>query len=130
MLITIVIIIKFSSQYSPLLAVVAVGGTILGGTARFLRGENFFNGQPWLRNGNKKKKSGKQKRDIHELNKSGHEDFMWNILSNIDESLLEIDFDIYDCAQRFVCWQVKNSLLNVHERRANNVDKFIVGIIK
>lgn len=104
-----------------------MGGTLLGGTARFLRGENFFNGRPLFRN---KKKSGKQKRDIHEINKNGHEDFLWNIFENIDESLLEIDFDIYNCAQRFVCWQVKNSLLNVNEKRANNFDKFIAGIIK
>lgn len=110
------------------LAVVAVGGSLLGGTARFLRGENFFNGRPWFRTGNKK--NSKHKRDIHEINKNGHEDFMWNILNNIDESLLEIDFDVYDCAQRFVCWQVKNSLLNVHEKQANKVDKFIVSIIK
>jgi hypothetical protein len=107
-------------------AVVALGGTLLGGTARFLRGENFFNGRPLFRN----KKNSKQKRDIHQVIKSGHEDFMWTILNNIDESLLEIDFDIYNCAQRFVCWQVKNSLLNVHERQANNVDRFVVGVIK
>lgn len=55
---------------------------------------------------------------------------MWNILNNIDESLLEIDFDIYGCAQRFVCWQVKNSVINVNEKRGSNIDKFIYGITK
>jgi hypothetical protein len=99
---------------------------MLGGATRFIRGENFFNGKPWFRTGNKKK----AKRDIHELNKSGHEDFMWNILNSIDEALLEIDFDISECAQRYVCWHVKNSLINMHENRANNIDKVIVGLIK
>jgi hypothetical protein len=108
-------------------AMVAIGGTVLGGAARFIRGENFFNGQPWFRTGNKKTK---QKRDIREINSSGHEAFVWNILNNIDEALLEIDVDVTECAQRFVCWHVKNSLLNMQENRANNVDKFIIGFVK
>lgn len=109
-------------------AMVAAGGALLGGTARFIRGENFFNGKPWFRSkGNKKNK---QKRDIREINNNGHEAFVWNILNGIDEALLEIDVDITQCAQRFVCWHVKNSLLNMQENRANNVDKFIIGIVK
>ncbi|CAG9807697.1 unnamed protein product [Chironomus riparius] len=109
-----------------LAAMVAIGGTVLGGAARFIRGENFFNGQPWFRTGNKKTK---QKRDIHEINSNGHEAFVWNILNNIDEALLEIDVDVTECAQRFVCWHVKNSLLNMQENRANNIDKFIIGFV-
>jgi hypothetical protein len=107
---------------------VAIGGSLLGGTARLFRGEKFFSAQkPWVRTGNKKK----QKRDIRAIdNKVEHDDFMWNILSSIDEALLEIDFDISECAQRFVCWHVKNSLLNMQENRANNIDKFLVSFIK
>lgn len=106
---------------------VVVGGTFLGGAARFLRGENFFNGKPWFRSKSDKKKN-KHKRDITEINSNGHEAFVWNILSNIDDALLEIDIDVSECAQRFVCWHVKNSLFNMQENRANNVDKFIIGI--
>lgn len=36
---------------------VALGGTLLGGAARFFRGDNFFNGKPFFRTGNKKKKN-------------------------------------------------------------------------
>jgi hypothetical protein len=35
---------------------VALGGTLLGGAARFFRGDNFFDGKPLFRTGNKKKK--------------------------------------------------------------------------
>jgi hypothetical protein len=35
---------------------VALGGTMLGGAARFFRGESFFDGKPYFRTGNKKKK--------------------------------------------------------------------------
>lgn len=42
---------------------VALGGTLLGGAARFFRGDNFFNGKPLFRTGNKKKKH-KRKKNI------------------------------------------------------------------
>lgn len=111
---------------------VAVGGSLLGGTARFMRGESFFNGKPWFRSKSdkKKNKNNKHKRDIPEINKSGHEAFAWDILNRIDEALLDIDVDISECAQRFVCWHVKNSILNTQENRADNVDKFIIGVVK
>ncbi|KAG5669730.1 hypothetical protein PVAND_000025 [Polypedilum vanderplanki] len=108
-----------------LAGIVASVGGILGGATRFIRGENFFNGKPWFRTGNKKK----TKRDIHEINKIGHEDFMMTTLSNIDDALLQIDFDIYECAQRYVCCHVKNSLMNIEENRATNIDRVIVNII-
>lgn len=44
-----------------LAAFVALGGTLLGGAARFFRGEHFFDGKPLFRTGNKKKKN-KRKR--------------------------------------------------------------------
>lgn len=99
----------------------AIGGTLLGGAARFFRGDQIFDGKPWFRTGSKKKK---QKRDVH------HEDFILGILNNIDEALLEIDFDITACAQRSICWHVKNSLLNVQENKARKIDKFIAGMTK
>lgn len=42
-----------------LAVIVALGGTLLGGAARFFRGENFFNGRPFLRTGSKKKQKRK-----------------------------------------------------------------------
>lgn len=39
-----------------LAGIVAIGGTLLGGAARFFRGDSFFNGKPWFRTHNKKKK--------------------------------------------------------------------------
>lgn len=40
-----------------LAGMVAVGGTLLGGAARFFRGGSFFEGKPWFRTHNKKKKN-------------------------------------------------------------------------
>lgn len=98
---------------------VALSGTLLGGVARFFRGDNFFNGKPLVRTGNKK-----HKREIR------HEDIVWDTFSNIDNALKEIDFDIWECSQRSICWHVKNSLMNVQENHAGKTDKFITGFVK
>lgn len=44
-----------------LAGIVAVGGTLLGGAARFFRGDNFFDGRPFLRTGNKNQKHKRKK---------------------------------------------------------------------
>lgn len=62
--------------------------------------------------------------DVHE------EDFVWEIFNKIDNALLQIDFDVTACAQRSICWHVKNSLLNIKENRSRKVDKFIEGFVK
>lgn len=97
---------------------VALGGTMLGGAARFFRGENFFDGKPLFRTGNKKKK---QKRDLR------NDEIFWDLLDNVDHALLEIDFDVIACTARSICWHVKNSFINVQENRAGKIDKFIAG---
>lgn len=103
-----------------LAAMVAVVGTLFGGAARFLKGDKFFDG-PLFRTGNKKKK---QRRDADQ------DDLIWEMFGNIDKALLDINFDLTACAQRSICWHVKNSCLNVQEKRARQMDTFISGFIK
>ena len=100
---------------------VALSGTLLGGVARFFRGDNFWSvsGQPFVRTGNKK-----HKRDTR------NNDYLWDTFNQIDKALIEIDFDIRACTQRSICWHVKNSLMNVQENRAEKIDKFINGFVK
>lgn len=103
-----------------LAGVVALSGTLLGGVARFFRGDRFFNGKPFVRTGSKK-----HKREIHD-----EEFLVWDTFRSIDRALMEIDFDVRACSQRSICWHVKNSLMNIQENRAGKTDKFITGFIK
>jgi hypothetical protein len=114
---------------------VALGGAMLGGAARFFRGDSFFDGKPFFRTGNKKKKHKRKKISQSKYYKliiflSGdlqNEEFFWDILDNVDNALLEIDFDVMACTARSICWQVKNSLINIQENRARKIDKIIAG---
>jgi len=105
-----------------LAGIVAIGGTFLGGAARIFKGDSFFNGKPWFRTN---KKKNKQKRAVP----SDHDEYYQHVLNNIDDSLMEIDFDILGCTQRSVCWHIKNSLMNVKEEKARSIDRFVAGIM-
>lgn len=56
-----------------------------------------------------------------------HDELFWDLLNNVDNALLEIDFDIMACTARSICWHVKNSFINIQENRGRKIDKFIVG---
>lgn len=64
------------------------------------------------------------------LGELSQEDLMWGTFNSIDEALLEIDFDLAACLQRSVCWHVKNSIINVEEKRAGKIDTFVAGFVK
>lgn len=59
-----------------------------------------------------------------------HHSYVWDTFSEIDEALMQIDFDVKSCIQRQICWHVKNSMMNVEENHARKIDKFITGFIK
>lgn len=54
----------------------------------------------------------------------------WRIIDQIDQALLKYDFDTTACAQRAICWKVKDSLANISERKASNVDHIVRGITR
>lgn len=52
----------------------------------------------------------------------------WRIIDQIDRALLKYDFDTTACTQRAICWKVKDSLANVNEKKASNIDHIISGL--
>lgn len=58
----------------------------------------------------------------------GVDNHWWRILDQIDRALLKYDFDTTACTQRAICWHVKDSLANVQEKKASNVDHIISGL--
>lgn len=59
-----------------------------------------------------------------------HESYIWDTFHDIDDALMQIDFDVKTCIQRQICLNVKNSMMNVEENRARKIDKFVTGFIK
>lgn len=60
------------------------------------------------------------------------EDSTWwhGAIDQIDKALLKYDFDTTVCAQRAICWHVKESLANVEEGKASSFDHVISGLTR
>lgn len=52
----------------------------------------------------------------------------WHILDEIDKTLMKYDLDTTACAQRAICWYVKESLTNIEENRGSSFDHLINGV--
>lgn len=52
----------------------------------------------------------------------------WNILEEIDKALLKYDLDTTSCAQRAICWYIKESKTNIEENRGSSFDHLISGL--
>jgi hypothetical protein len=61
-------------------------------------------------------------------NESGGE--WWRVLDQIDKALQKYGVDTTACTQRVICWHVKDSLSNIQEKKASNVDHVISGLAK
>lgn len=57
-------------------------------------------------------------------------EWVYDMFNRIDRALLEIDFDVTACTQRAICWHVKNSIMNVEEKKGGKIDKFVAGFVK
>ena len=51
-------------------------------------------------------------------------------MDQIDRALLKYDFDTTACTQQTICWKVKDSLANLNEKKASNVDHIISGLAR
>ena len=49
----------------------------------------------------------------------------FNILEEIDKALLKYDLDTTACAQRAICWYVKESTTNIEENQASSFDHLV-----
>jgi hypothetical protein len=64
------------------------------------------------------------------IGENSEENFIFHLMDNIDDSLKGIGFDSSSCLARSICWHVKNSNLNVLEKKAKKIDIFIDGFSK
>lgn len=59
-----------------------------------------------------------------------YSDIAIDILENVDKALMKYNFDTTACTQRVVCWYIKESIANVVERKASQMDKIVEGMIR
>ncbi|XP_055524549.1 uncharacterized protein LOC129718138 [Wyeomyia smithii] len=105
-----------------LAGVVTLAGTLIGGLVRVLMSNSF--GNSWQLFGlNRSDNDGSPKTErVDEGNT------LRTILEAVDKSLQKYDIDSTACAQRVVCWYVKESMNNVQEQRASTLDTLVNGL--
>uniref|UniRef100_A0A182NA90 DUF4781 domain-containing protein n=1 Tax=Anopheles dirus TaxID=7168 RepID=A0A182NA90_9DIPT len=113
-----------------------VGGALVGAVARtFTNSTGTGISMPWssllpLRGTERaESKPGRdQDQGADQRSEDAADSMLWTLLGSLDRTMERYDIDTVACAQRTVCWYVKEAAAAVAEGKASSVDTIVEGL--